>query len=510
MDIVTNLCVSLDTTPQQLRTLAMAKAGYRAHEVRTFVVLRRSVDARKKPVRWVYTVGLSREVEQVPCYAPVPRAPLPMRPVVVGFGPAGMFCAYALAQAGLRPLVLERGYDVDTRTQRVQRFWREGVLDPQCNVQFGEGGAGAFSDGKLTTGTGDKPMQRYVLQTFVQFGADERILYDAKPHVGTDRLVDIVRGMRTQIQEWGGEIVFGRPLVDIVPIAGGVRLVTPDACYETAHAVLAIGHSARDTYRMLYDRGYTMQPKPFAVGVRIEHSQASISRALYGPSADHPALGPADYRLVAHTPYGGVYTFCMCPGGYVVASSAEPDTVVTNGMSYAARDGDNANAAMLVGVGPQDFGEGVFDGVTLQQNMERQAYRLGGGGYYAPCQLLGDFIAGRDSTAFGRVRPTYRPGVNFARLDTALPYRVADAMRLGVQAFGRQIEGYDTPDSVLTGFETRSSAPLRVVRTEAYRSPDNPYVFPCGEGCGYAGGIMSAATDGLHVADCILRESTAV
>ena len=504
MDIVNDITVSLDTTPQQLRALALAKAGYRAHEARTFVVLRRSVDARRKRVQLVYTVGLSKTVEEVPCYTPTPRLPLPMRPVVVGFGPAGMLCAYALAQAGLRPIVLERGFDVDTRTAMVRDFWQNGQLKPQCNVQFGEGGAGAFSDGKLTTGTGDKFLQRYVLQTFVRYGASPDILYDAKPHVGTDRLVDVVRGIRRQIIEWGGEVRFGETVRDIVPMSGGVQLVTDLGSYTTAHAVLAIGHSARDTYRMLYRRGYSMQPKPFAVGVRIEHLQSDITAALYGDSAGHPALGPADYRLVAHTPYGGVYSFCMCPGGYVVASSSQPDTVVTNGMSYASRAGVNANAALLVGVTPQDFGEGVFDGMDLQGKMEKQAFALGGGGYYAPCQLLGDFVAGRNSTAFGRVQPTYRPGVAFARLDNALPYRVADAMRVAVEVFGRKIEGYDAPDSVLTGFETRSSAPLRVQRTEAFLAVDNPYVYPCGEGCGYAGGIMSAATDGLKVAQRIM------
>lgn len=506
MKILSDLVVSLDTTPEQLRSMALACAKWKDGPSVTLTVLRRSVDARKKQVRLVYTVGLSTTGEQVPAYRPTPRAPLARRPVVVGFGPAGMLCAYVLAQAGLRPLVLERGYDVDTRTQSVQRFWREGKLDPRCNVQFGEGGAGAFSDGKLNTGTGDKLLQRYVLDTFVAHGAPASILYDARPHVGTDNLVPMVRNIRRQIQAWGGEIHFGETLLAIEPLADGVRLATDSASYDTAHAVLAIGHSARDTYRMLYRQGYLMEPKAFAVGVRAEHLQADIDRAMYGPYACHPALSHADYRLVAHTPLGGVYTFCMCPGGYVVASSDAPDTVVTNGMSYAARDGRNANAAVLVGVTPKEYGDGVFDGVQLQMQLEQSAFALGGGDYAAPCQLLGDFASGRMSTAFGRVLPTYRPAVRFARLDAALPYQIAGAMRLGFAAFARRIEGYDAPDTLLTGFETRSSAPLRVLRTPAYCAPTSPYVFPCGEGCGYAGGIMSAAVDGIRIADSILQK----
>lgn len=508
MIIVNNLNASLDMSMAQLRLAACRRAGIPEAQVRTFAVLRRSLDARRRPIHWVCTVGISREREEVPCYRPSHAAhPLRERPVVVGFGPAGMLCALALAEAGLRPIVLERGQDVDARTAKVQAFWTDGVLDTQCNVQFGEGGAGAFSDGKLNTGTGDKMMQRYVLQEFVRYGASPEILYDAKPHVGTDKLCDVVKGIRNRILSLGGQVHLGERLTDILPHADGVNLVTQQDVYFTRHVVLAIGHSARDTYAMLAARGYLMEGKPFAVGVRIEHLQQDISAALYGAEVGNPLLPPADYKLVSHTPYGGVYTFCMCPGGYVVASSSDPDTVVTNGMSLHSRDGRNANAAVLVGVTPQDLGEDLWAGMRLQQQMEQTAYRLGGGGYRAPVQLLGDFVAGRPSTAFGRVAPTYRPGVNFARLDEHLPFAMADAMRVAFADFGRKIKGYDAPDALMTGFETRSSAPVRVLRGEDLRALNNPAVFPCGEGCGYAGGIMSAATDGLKVAEAIIADA---
>ena len=445
MEIVNNITVSLDTTEAALRDIACRKAGIAPREVRTFIVLRRSVDARRHPVRWVYSVGLSREIEAVPCYRPQPCAPPTRPPVVVGFGPAGMMCALAMAEMGMRPIVLERGYDVDTRTEAVRRFWLEGVLDPRCNVQFGEGGAGAFSDGKLNTGTGDKEMQRYVLERFVAFGADPAILYDAHPHVGTDRLADVVRGIRERIGRLGGRVLFGHTVTDLEPLADGVRLHTDEGTFDTAHAVLAVGHSARDTYAMLHRRGYPMECKPFAVGVRVEHLQCDVDRALYGADAGHPALPPADYKLVSHTPYGGVYTFCMCPGGYVVASSSEEGTVVTNGMSYHARDGRNANAAVLVGVTPEELEGDVFAGMHLQAEMERAAYRLGGGAYRAPCQLLGDFVRGTASTAFGRVQPTYRPGVTFAPLEEGLPFAVAPAMRAAFGDFGRRIKGTTPP-----------------------------------------------------------------
>lgn len=503
MEIVSNLTLNLSADPRELRALACRRLGWREKDVRTFVVLRRSIDARRHPVRYVYAVGLSKAVEAVPCYAPPVGTPLALRPVVVGFGPAGMLCALSLAESGLRPIVLERGDDVDVRTAKVRAFWEGGRLDARCNVQFGEGGAGAFSDGKLNTGTGDKEMQRYVLETFVRYGAPRDILIDAKPHVGTDKLADVVKGIRGRILALGGEVHLGEQVEDVVPIEGGVRLVTAKGAYDTRHAVLAIGHSARDTYRTLFARGYAMESKAFAVGVRVEHLQADISRALYGADWQNPLLPPADYRLVSHTPYGGVYTFCMCPGGYVVASSSEEGTVVTNGMSYSDRAGVNANAAVLVGVTPDMLGEDVFAGAILQAEMERTAYRLGGGDYRAPVQLLGDFVKGRDSTAFGRVAPTYRPGVSFARLDEHLPFDLAPAMRAAFADFGTKIKGYDAADAVLTGFETRSSAPVRILRGEDFAALGNPYVYPCGEGCGYAGGIMSAATDGLKVAEHI-------
>lgn len=504
------LTVGLDTPQTQLKELAAKKLGIRPGAVRTFVLLRRSVDARHRDaLKLVYSVGISTEVESVPCFQPPQAGALPHRPIVVGFGPGGMLCALVLAEAGLRPIVLERGDRVENRSRLVNSFWQGAPLDPECNVQFGEGGAGAFSDGKLNTGTGDKLSQRYVLETFVRYGAPEAILYDSKPHVGTDRLVQVVRGIRERILSLGGEIHFREGVQDVLPSADGVEVRTSCATYHTAHLVLAIGHSARDTYQMLSHRGFAMEAKPFSVGVRCEHRQKAVSRALYGAFADHPALGPADYKLVQHTPFGGVYSFCMCPGGVVVASSSEPGTVVTNGMSYSARDGVNANAALLVGVGPEDYGSDLFDGVRFQLQLEQKAFALGGEDYKAPCQCLGDFLAGHPTHAFGSVLPTYQPGVRFARLDEGLPTNVRDALRAAFAGFGRKIKGFDAPDTLLTGYETRSSSPLRILRNEQYRSLTSPHVYPCGEGCGYAGGIMSAATDGIHVACQIIQESTA-
>lgn len=509
MELVTGISVPLDTPLDKVKALAARKLGWPVAAVQSMELMRRAIDARKKDdVRLVYSVALSRRAgETLPLYAPAPCAPLRHRPIVVGFGPAGMMCALVLAQAGLRPIVLERGLDVDTRTRKVREFWQNGQLDPQCNVQFGEGGAGAFSDGKLATGTGNKEWQRYVLATFVRHGAPPEIMYDAKPHVGTDRLVAVVKGIRQEILARGGDVYCGVTVQNVCEQNGLVTVQTTMGDMQSQHVVLAIGHSARDTYAALHAAGLALENKPFAVGVRIEHLQADISRALYGKQADHPALGPADYKLVCHTPYGGVYSFCMCPGGHVVASSAEENTVVTNGMSYSRRDGTNANAALLVGVDQQDYGTELFAGVRYQQQLERLAYTQGGGGYYAPCQRWQDFDRGTLSQSWGKVRPTYRPGVTPARLDEGLAPRIVNAMRWAMPHFAKQIVGYDNPDALLTGYETRSSSPVRIVRDpDMLSAVGHTGIYPCGEGCGYAGGIMSAATDGIRVAERIMEE----
>ena len=425
------------------------------------------------------------------------------RPVIVGFGPAGIFAAYVMALGGLRPIVLERGLPIEERVKGVEALWERGQLSPNANAEYGEGGAGAFSDGKLNSGIKDKELVEFVLSTFVACGAPEEIAYKSKPHIGTDKLRGVVRALRERIKELGGEVRFSATVRDVT-FAGNTVVVTADEEYRTDCLVLAIGHSARDTYEMLLSRGFCMQSKPFAVGVRIEQAQEDINFAMYG-RRDDPRLPAADYKVVTHTAAGGVYSFCMCPGGYVVCASSEEGGVVTNGMSYHARDGKNANAALLVGVDREDFGEGVLDGVRYQRALEKEAFIRGGGAYKAPCQKVGDFLAGRVGSLEGRVRPTYRPGVTPCDLTKVLPERISTALKLGLTDLNKRIAGFASDDCLLTGVETRSSSPVRVLRGEDYRSLTHPAVYPCGEGCGYAGGIMSAAVDGIKVALSIIR-----
>lgn len=489
----------------------------------TGAVYRVSIDARHGRISQVYTIlleGVEREAERVerlanpqirikrhePFQPPCGSRKLYSRPVVVGFGPAGLFAAYVLARYGYRPLVLERGDRIEERDQAVERFWSDGALDENSNIQFGEGGAGAYSDGKLTTRIGD-PLCDEVLRILTQFGAPPEICKMAKPHIGTDVLKNVVRALREEIVRLGGEIRF-RCAVSGVQEKNGVLtgLETTNGALPCEQAVLAIGHSARDTFFQLHAAGVYMEPKPFSVGVRIEHLQEQINHALYGKAAGMPGLPPAEYTLSHRENGRACYSFCMCPGGHVVAAQSEPDTVVTNGMSYHARDGRNANAAIAVSVEPADFGDSSpLGGIAFQRKIERAAFAASGG-YCAPCQTVGDFLEDRPSKRCGRVRPTYPMGVAYGRVDACLPEFVTRQLRTGLRVFGRKIRGFDDAGALLTAPETRTSSPVRLTRGADFYSRTLAGLIPCGEGAGYAGGIMSAAVDGMRAACRILEQ----
>ena len=550
---LTELRLPLDHAEPALRAAVVARLGVPDTDLCSFSVFRRAVDARRKSaVMLTYTVDCEVRDEAAvlaarqgdPHVKPAPdttyrfigHAPTDFhargrsRPIVIGFGPCGIFAALVLAQMGLRPIVLERGKRVRERTKDTWGLWRKGVLNPESNVQFGEGGAGTFSDGKLWSQISDpRHLTRKVLTEFVKAGAPEEILYVAKPHIGTFRLVSMVEKMRAEIESLGGEIRFEQRVVDVMIEAGAIHGVVVSSpahpegeTLDADHVVLAPGHSARDTFTMLCERGVFMEAKPFSVGFRVEHPQGVIDRARYGASAGHPILGAADYKLVHHAKSGrSVYSFCMCPGGTVVAATSETGRVVTNGMSQYSRAERNANAGIVVGIAPADYARSghvddrhrravhPLDGIEFQRQWESRAFELGGGDYCAPGQLVGDFLKKQRSSVLGEVLPSYTPGVRLTDLGEpdrpSLPEYVLDAIREAIPAFDRQIKGFARPDAVFTGVETRTSSPLRITRGAGMQSVNVRGLFPAGEGAGYAGGIMSAGVDGIEVAEAVAR-----
>jgi len=532
---ITDLKLPLGHPPDALRDAIAARLGLEQGRAFDFTIARRANDARRKSaILMVYSVDVAIEGEQAilrqfsadphvrqtpdTSYQFVARAPEGFsgpRPVVVGAGPCGLFAGLLLAQMGFRPIILDRGKVVRERTKDTWGLWRRRELNPESNVQFGEGGAGTFSDGKLWSQVKDpRFLGRKVLTEFVAAGAPPEILTEAHPHIGTFRLVTMVEHMRATIQALGGEYRWQHRVDDLVIETGGngVRRVTglvlqTGEVLEAAHVVLAVGHSARDTFEMLHGRGVQIEPKPFSIGVRIEHPQSWIDRARFGACAKHPDLGAAAYTLSHHCSNGRtVYSFCMCPGGRVVAAASEPGRVVTNGMSQYSRAEFNANSGLVVGIDPErDYPGGPLAGVALQRKWESLAFEAGGGDYSAPGQRVGDFLAGRASEALGEVEPSYKPGVKLTDLATCLPPFAVEAIREALPVFGRQIAGYDHPDAMLTGVETRTSSPIRITRGADFQSLNTCALFPAGEGAGYAGGILSAAIDGIKVAEAVAR-----
>ena len=524
----------LDHAPGEILAAICQRLGVAAGDVVNYSIYRRSCDARKKTaIALIYALDVEvrdeaallarladlRNVMPTPdtTYRFVAHAPadLAARPVVIGTGPCGLFAGLLLAQMGFRPIILERGKAVRERTKDTWGLWRQGKLNPDSNVQFGEGGAGTFSDGKLYSQIKD-PLHhgRKVLEEFVKAGAPEEILYVNKPHIGTFRLVSMVEKMRANIFELGGEVRFGSKVEEIdidrdadgngqvrgVVLAGGERIAT-------GHVVLAVGHSARDTFQMLFDHGVYIEAKPFSIGVRIEHPQSLIDRARFGPAAGHPLLGAADYKLVHHCANGRTaYSFCMCPGGTVVAATSEPGRVVTNGMSQYSRAERNANSGIVVDISPEvDYPGHPLAGIEFQRRWESAAFVAGGGTYAAPTQRVGDFLAGRPSVAPGGVEPSYTPGVHWTDLSLCLPDFVVTALREALPAFDKQIRGFAMDDAVMTGVETRTSSPIRIKRGDDFQSLNTRGLYPAGEGAGYAGGILSAGVDGIKVAEAVAR-----
>lgn len=526
MLLLYNIKLPLDHPKSALEVAILKKLGVQSDELLSYSVFKRSYDARRKDnISLIYSLNVEvRQEKEIlrrkrkdntiriapdTSYKFVTQAPdnLSQRPLVVGTGPCGLFAGLVLAQMGFNPIIIERGKRVRERTVDTFDFWRQRKLDPESNVQFGEGGAGTFSDGKLHTQIKDKNhLGRKVLTEFVEAGAPKEILYISKPHLGTLKLVKIVEKMRNTIQNLGGEFLFQSRVDDLIIENGhlhGVVLTSGEKLHSD-HIILAIGHSARDTFQMLYQRGVKIEAKPFSMGLRIEHPQPMIDKCRFGESAGNLILGAADYKLVHHSSNGrSVYSFCMCPGGTVLAASSEPSTVVTNGMSQYSRNAGNANSAIVVEVFPKDYPGSPLAGINYQRKWEQRAFELGGGTYDAPGQLVGDFLAGRPSTVFGSVLPSYKPGVKLGDLSTSLPDFIIEAIREALPVFDKQIQGFVMADAILTGVETRSSSPIRIVRGRDFQSVNITGLYPAGEGAGYAGGILSSAMDGIKIAEAV-------
>lgn len=532
---LSELKLPLDHSEHALSELIHSTLKITAEDVKSFSIYKRSYDARKQKLLLVYIVDVELRSDRLeaqllskfttnshirPAPDMVYQLPVKLneapaiRPVVIGFGPCGIFAAMMLAQMGFKPIVIERGKQVRERTKDTWGLWRKRVLHAESNVQFGEGGAGTFSDGKLYSQIKDpRFLGRKVMTEFVKAGAPEEILLVSKPHIGTFRLVKVVENMREQIIAMGGEIRFQQRVCDFHIEDGHIRGLTIEnladgSTYELRadHVVLALGHSSRDTFAKLYERGVYMEAKPFSVGFRIEHPQGLIDRARLGQHAGHPLLGAADYKLVHHAANGrSVYSFCMCPGGTVVAATSEEHRVVTNGMSQYSRNERNANAGIVVGISPADYPGGPLAGIAFQRKLESNAFVMGGSNYEAPGQLVGDFIAGKASTELGSVEPSYKPGVKMTDLADALPEYAITAMREALPAFGKKIKGFDMHDAVLTGVETRTSSPLKITRGDDFQSLNTKGLYPAGEGASYAGGILSAGVDGIEVAEAVAR-----
>ncbi len=528
---INELSLDLGESTQHLRKSAADFIGVNETDFTYFAVSRESVDSRKKNnIKMVYSVDVEIDGDEAAIAARFPlnkvsyrkrykyefcenKRTSQLRPVITGFGPAGMFCAFILAKCGLKPIVLERGNDVDTRQRDVKAFWVKRTLNTESNVQFGEGGAGTFSDGKLTTGIKDSRCEE-VFRQLAEHGAPPEILYSARPHIGTDKLGSVVKNIREDIISMGGEIIFGAKLSDIIVANNFIHGVTytkngQSVDIETDCVVLCIGHSARDTVKMLFDKGIKMEQKAFSVGTRIEHPQELINKAQYGKMYNGPRLSAADYKLSNHPLHGrGGYTFCMCPGGTVVAASSEEGGMVVNGMSEYARDGENANSAILVGIEPSYFeNEHALAGIELQRQIEHAGFLQGGGDYTAPAQLVGDFLKYRASSKKGFVNPSCPTGVRFTDIRTVLPKVVTDTIHEAILAFDKKLSGFALPDAVLTAPESRSSSPVRILRDEFYQTNIRG-IYPCGEGAGYAGGIVSAAVDGIRCAEAVLNDET--